>query len=123
MYHKSTIQYQRERLTIDLHDNELLPRSLEIDLHSFKRGLSASAPRIWYACMFAKPGGRYQTLRASSKLSYKVGNGSFEYWSELVFSPSHSTRPKRAPLQGTPWYEPPLKEKVGIFGEGCEILP
>ncbi len=36
--------------------------------------------------------------------------------------PSLSMRPKRAPLQSTPRCEPPPKEKVGIFGEGCEIL-
>ncbi len=46
----------------------------------------------------------------------------FSNWSELVFPPSCSTRPKRAPLQGTPRCEPPPKERVGIFGEGCEIL-
>ncbi len=28
----------------------------------------------------------------------------------------------RAPLQGTPRCEPPPKERVGTFGEGCEIL-
>ncbi len=39
-----------------------------------------------------------------------------------IRTPSHSTRPKRAPLQGTPRCGPPLKERVVIFGEGCEIL-
>ncbi len=29
---------------------------------------------------------------------------------------------KSAPLQGTPRCEPPLKELVGIFGEGCGKL-
>ncbi len=48
--------------------------------------------------------------------------GRLGYWSELVFPSSRSTQPKRAPLQGTPRCEPPLKERVGIFGEGCEIL-
>ncbi len=32
------------------------------------------------------------------------------------------TRPKRAPLQYTPRCEPPPKGRVGIFGEGCELL-
>ncbi len=41
------------------------------------------------------------------------------YWSKLVFP---STRPMRAPLQGTPRWEPPPKERVSIFGEGCGIL-
>ncbi len=49
-------------------------------------------------------------------------HGSFGYWSELVFSPSRSTRPKGAPLQGNPRCEPPRKERVGIFGKSCEIL-
>ncbi len=124
----------------------------------FIRGLSASAPRIWYASLFAKPRCRYQPSRANSKISYKVGNwhaspplwretsatgpsflavattsgwpdyrlqdiqGPFGYWSELVFASFRSTRPKRAPLQGTPRCEPPPKERIGVFGEGCEIL-
>ncbi len=46
----------------------------------------------------------------------------FGCWSELVFPSSRLTWPKRAPLQGTPRCEPPPKERVGIFGEGCEIL-
>ncbi len=49
-------------------------------------------------------------------------HGSFGYWSELVFSPFHSTQPKRAVLQGTPRCEQPPKEKVDLFGEYCEIL-
>ncbi len=48
--------------------------------------------------------------------------GPFGYRSELVFPSSHSTRPKNAPLQGTLRCEPPTKERVGIFGEGYEIL-
>ncbi len=38
------------------------------------------------------------------------------------FSPSQSTRPKRAPLKGTQRREPLPKESVGLFREGCEIL-
>ncbi len=38
------------------------------------------------------------------------------------FPSSRSTRPKRAPVQGSPRCEPPPKERVGIFGEGFEIL-
>ncbi len=48
--------------------------------------------------------------------------GRFGYWSELVFPSSHSTRPKTAPLQGIPRFEPLPKERVGIFSEGYEIL-
>ncbi len=40
----------------------------------------------------------------------------------LFLPSSSSTRPKGAPLQGTPRCEPPPKKRVGIFGEGCEIL-
>ncbi len=36
--------------------------------------LCASAPRIWYASLFANPRGRYQPSRANSKISHKVGN-------------------------------------------------
>ncbi len=79
VYHKCIIQSKCERLAIDLHEKVLLPRSLEIGFHPFMWGFSASAPRIWNACTFIKPGGRYQPLRVNSKLSYKVGNGSFEY--------------------------------------------
>ncbi len=39
---------------IDLLDKALLPKSLEIGFHLFKRGHSAPAARIWYA----KPRGR-----------------------------------------------------------------
>ncbi len=49
-------------------------------------------------------------------------HGSFGYWSKLVFHPSHSTWPKGTTLQGTSRCEPPPKKRVGIFGEGCEIL-
>ncbi len=40
----------------------------------------------------------------------------------LFFPPSCSTRPMRASLQGTSRCEPSPKERVGIFGEGCEIV-
>ncbi len=92
----------------------------------------------------------YQPSRANWKIGYKVGNwhaspplrretaaattsgwpnyrlqdihGSFGYWSELVFPSSRSTRPRRAPLQGTPGWEPPPRKRVSSFIEGCEIL-
>ncbi len=100
--------------------------SLKIGFHPFIRGLSAATLRIWYFSLFANPRCRYQPSRANPKISYKVGNwhassplrsetaaavpnyrlqhnhGPFGYWSELVFPPSSSKRPKRAPLQGTP---------------------
>ncbi len=128
---------------IDLHDKVLFPRSLEIGFHPFIRVLSASAPRIRWTSQFAKPRCRYQPFRANSKISYKVGSwhasaslrretavettlcwpdyrlqdfqGPFGYWSELVFPPSRSMRPKRASLQGTPRCEPPPKERAGIW--------
>ncbi len=49
-------------------------QDLEIGFHPFMRGLSASAPRIWYVSLFAKPGCRYQPSRANSKISYTVGS-------------------------------------------------
>ncbi len=55
-------------------------------------------------------------------LHFDSNHGLFGYWSELVFPPSRSTRPKRALLQVFPKCEPPPKERVGIFGEACEIL-
>ncbi len=100
------------------------------------RGLSASAPWIWYASLFVKPRCRYQPSRANLKISYKIGNwhasppqrretpvaghsflaaatasgwpnynlqdihGPLIHWSELVFPPSRSMRPKRAPRCG-----------------------
>ncbi len=45
-------------------------KSLEIGFHPFIRGLSASAPRMWYASLFPKPRGRYQQFRAISKIGY-----------------------------------------------------
>ncbi len=59
-------------------------------------------------------------LTTSGWLDYRLQDihGPFGYWSEFVIPHSRSMRPKRAPLQGTP----PPKERVGIFGEGCEIL-
>ncbi len=41
---------------------------------SFIRGLNASAPRLWYASLFAKPRCRCQPSRANSKVGYNVGN-------------------------------------------------
>ncbi len=52
----------------------LLPRSLEIGFHPFIRGLSASAPRMWHASLFAKPRCKYQPSTANSKISFKVDN-------------------------------------------------
>ncbi len=99
----------------------------------FIRGLSASAPRMWYASLFANSRGRYQSFTAISKVTLKVGNWhsslhlrketavtgpsflagsswlphsrySRAFWILIrtYFSPSQSTWPKRAPLQGTP---------------------
>ncbi len=57
-----------------------------------------------------------------SELDYSpFARYSFGYLSELVFTPSHSTQPKRALLQGTLRCEPPLKERAGLFNEGGEI--
>ncbi len=47
--------------------------------------------------------------------------GPFWYWSELVFLRPARRGLRGHPLQGTPRCEPPPKERVGIFGEGCEI--
>ncbi len=47
---------------------------------------------------------------------------SFGCSSRLVFSTFHRTRPRRAPLQGTPKWEPLSNERANVFGGGCEIL-
>ncbi len=52
--------------TIDLHNKTLF--------YPIIQGFSASTPRPWYASLFAKPCGRYQSFRANSKIRYKVGN-------------------------------------------------
>ncbi len=59
--------------TVGINDKVLIPRSIEIGFHPFIRGLSASAHRIWYVTLFAKPHCRYQPSRANSKISCKVG--------------------------------------------------
>ncbi len=59
---------------IDLHDKALLLRSFEIGFHPFIRGFSVPTPWVWYASLFAKPRGKYQPLRANSKICYKVGD-------------------------------------------------
>ncbi len=40
---------------------------------------------------------------------------------ELGYSLSHSARPKVAPLQGTPGYEPLSEVRIGLFGEDREV--
>ncbi len=60
--------------TINLNDKALLLRFFQIGFHSIVRSFSESAPRIWYASLFAKPRGRYQPVRENSKIIYKVGN-------------------------------------------------
>ncbi len=40
----------------------------------YTEALSASAPRIWCASLWAKPRDRCQPFGANSKISYKVGN-------------------------------------------------
>ncbi len=98
--------------TLDFHDKVFLLRSFEIAFYPIIRDLSASAPQIWYANLFAKPYSRYQPLRANSKRSnnFSIGretaavgssclaaattmsrpydciHGSVGCWSELVFS-------------------------------------
>ncbi len=52
-----------------------LKLGLEIGFHPVIRGFGASAPRLWYASLFAKPTYqicKYQPSRANSKISYKV---------------------------------------------------
>ncbi len=45
-----------------------------IGFHPLMRGLSASAPQIWYDSLFSKSRCRYQQPKAKSKISYKGGN-------------------------------------------------
>ncbi len=49
-------------------------------------------------------------------------HGPIECEPELGYSLSHSARSKMAPLQGTPRYEPVPEERIGLFGEGREVL-
>ncbi len=94
----------------DLHNKALLPRSLQISFHSIMRGLSACAPRMWYASRFAKRRGRYPPFRAKSKIIYKVVN-----W--------HSLPPLRRETEAAgPSFPAVSTERVGHFGGGCEIL-
>ncbi len=48
--------------------------------------------------------------------------GFFGYWSKRFFLPPARRGLRGHPLKGTPRCEPPPKERVSIFGEGCEIL-
>ncbi len=50
-------------------------RGLIFMITRFFHYLCASTPYIWYASLFAKPRGRYQTFREKSTISYKAG-----YW-------------------------------------------
>ncbi len=94
---------------------------------------SAAAPRIWYASLFTKPRCGYQPSRANSKIIYKVGNWHASSPPPLLPRETAAAGPSFLAgatasgwpgysLQGTPRCEPPPKERVGIFGEGCEIL-
>ncbi len=61
-------------------------------------------------------------LRVDLITAFKIFKGLLDIDPNLVFPPSCSTRPKRAPLHGTLRCEPPPKERVGIFVEGFEML-
>ncbi len=112
------------------------------DLHKL---YISSSPRIWHASLFVKPRRRYQSFRANSKISWhtlpslrrKTAAATTSSWPDyhiqdilrsfdvdpnLFFSPPNSMWPKWAPIQGAPRCKPPPMERVGIFGEGCEIL-
>ncbi len=107
----------------------------------FIRGFSASAPRIWYAYLLAKPRCRYQLSTANSKISYKACNWhakrdcsswafipcndlitAFKIFIVLLGIDPNLFFLLLDAVQGTPRWEPPLKQRVCIFGEGCEIL-
>ncbi len=59
---------------VEIHFEITFVLYIELSFHPFIRGLSATAPRTWYASLFAKPGCRYQPSRANSKIGYKVGS-------------------------------------------------
>ncbi len=61
-------------------------------------------------------------LRDDLIAAFKIFTGFFGYWSELGFPPSRSTRPKRAPLQGTRRCEPPPKERVNVSKKRLEKI-
>ncbi len=57
-----------------MHKNNIFPSLSFIGFHPFIQGLSASAPRSWYASLLGKFCCRYQPSRANSKISFKVGH-------------------------------------------------
>ncbi len=61
-------------------------------------------------------------LQAELITAFKMFKGLLDININLIFPSSRSTWPRMAPLQGSPRCEPPPKEGVGIFGEGCQIL-
>ncbi len=61
---------------IDLHDKALFPRSFEISFHPFIWCFSVPTPWVWYVNLFAKPLGKYQPLRANSKICTRLVTGS-----------------------------------------------
>ncbi len=82
----------------DVHDKELLPRSLEIGFHSLIRGLNASATQIWHARLFTKPRGKYQPSGADSKISCNVGSLPYDERLQLLGLHSLQRRWLRADL-------------------------
>ncbi len=84
-------------------------------IHRLPISLVTGMRHLPYEERLQRPG-----LRADLITTFKIFLGLLDF--EPDFPPSRSMRPTRAPLQGTPRGEPPPKERVGIFGEGSEIL-
>ncbi len=61
-------------------------------------------------------------LRDDLIAAFKIFKGLLDIDPNLFFLPPARRGLRGHPLQGTPRCEPPPKERVGIFGEGCEIL-
>ncbi len=88
---------------------------------SYKAGNWQTSPPLWRETAATGPSSsQRQRLRADLVIAFKVFKGLKDI--DPNFPPSRLTWPKRAPLQGTPRCEPPPKERVGIFGEGCAML-
>ncbi len=98
--HLERIQRLATRLVTDMRHLPYEERLQRLGLHSLQR----------------------RRLRDDLLTAFKIFKGLLDIDMNLFFPSSRSTRPKRAPLQGTPRCEPPPKVRVVIFGEGCEIL-
>ncbi len=84
---------------------------------TFIRDLSLSTPWIWYAGLFAKPRGRYQPLRANSKVDNWHSSSPLR-WETAVAGPSIL-----AAATSWGWSDNHLQDFHGPFGYWSELDP